>query len=509
MMIGLRRVVAAALVTLSAPAAAAEISLVSLYFSKAHPVPHFHYEGDTDIGDVAILEELYDTFVHCRTECLGESGGSTAVVTLSGPGGNYHEGLALADFFRANHIATLVRNGDGCASACAFAFLGGSGYSSSSRIGTYVDRMVEPGSVIGFHAPFIGDDQLGEVLAERSPRFALDVTRDGLSLMVQELMRWNVDPEIVHQLLGMGPDQLYTLTTTDSLYLLRAALPPTPSGAWIADLPDAVRNVCGRLLAYFERTHPYLGAYAMEGLPFEPGIASNAAFGSLSGYRLSHDPLALGHCSVTDASAAAGSDLEISLYMNPGIEGSSEPLLSFFNRQDWFSTAGIGGSATRRVLQRGGLNHWFLPIGAPLDSVAAAGRFAVTISGFFTIRVPSLPPPLPELWFETEDGANRMSRVGEAWVFEQVGDADLYHVALAARAGRNLTLDSVGAESFVREGTFADGTAFELVGFINEGAAYLMHTLYPPASEPDPATRAQIARLECAAEFAGIQLACN
>ena len=39
----------------------------------------------------------------------------------------------------------------------------------------------------------------------------------------------HVEPEIVHELLGQGPDELYTLTTTESLYLLRSALPPEPS----------------------------------------------------------------------------------------------------------------------------------------------------------------------------------------------------------------------------------------------------------------------------------------
>ncbi|MDF2984099.1 MAG: hypothetical protein K0Q69_3871 [Devosia sp.] len=117
-------------VALPSGAAAATISIVSMQYSATHPVPHLHYDGDTADGDVATLQGMYDTFVKCRLSCIGPDGGATAVLTLNGPGGSYYEGLALADFLRANHIATVVERGSSCYSACAFAFLGGSAWSS-------------------------------------------------------------------------------------------------------------------------------------------------------------------------------------------------------------------------------------------------------------------------------------------------------------------------------------------------------------------------------------------
>src|SRR5690606_30214794 len=116
------------LLTSAAPASAALVSIISMQYSAAHPVPHLHYEGGTTAGDVEALKQVYESFVLCRTECMDGEGGATAVLTMNGPGGDYYEGLALADFLRANHIATVVERGMKCYSACAFAFMGGSGY---------------------------------------------------------------------------------------------------------------------------------------------------------------------------------------------------------------------------------------------------------------------------------------------------------------------------------------------------------------------------------------------
>ena len=54
---------------------AAQISIVSMQYSAAQPVPHIHYEGQTVAGDVAQLQQVYDSFVKCRLECIGGDGG--------------------------------------------------------------------------------------------------------------------------------------------------------------------------------------------------------------------------------------------------------------------------------------------------------------------------------------------------------------------------------------------------------------------------------------------------
>lgn len=492
------------------PVAAAEISIVSMQYSAAHPVPHLHYEGDTDIGDVEALQSIYDTFVRCRTECLGENGGATAVLTMNGPGGNYGVGLMLADFLRANHIATVVERGMGCYSACAFAFLGGTGYSSSDRIGAYVDRMVEPGSRVGFHAPFMNEEVLRAALAERSPTEIMGESRSALSLMVKELVKWNVDPEIVFYMVDMGPQQTYDLVNADDLYLVRTALPPTATSGWITDIPTAVRNACLRLLAAYDRSDPLLLQDRITG-PYEQGIGKTP-FDTLSGYRLGDGLLDLGHCSVTDGSVARGYDLEIALYMNPGIDGTSAPLLSMFNRQDYFSTAGIGGNPLKRTFQRGGMNHWFLPVGVDIDSLDMPGEFAILTNKFFTLVKPPLPAPFAELVVDFEDSDVRISHQGDVWVFEQVGSTTLFDAARKlGEMGVTVTSTSDSEVGFVREGTHADGSSFAAFGLRDDAGSMVTRILVAKPSGT-PATADELAlmrRVMCASRFKDLSLNCG
>lgn len=50
-----------------------------------------------------------------------------------------------------------------------------------------------------------------EALQERGAGPMMDETRDSLSLMVKELVKWNVDPEILFYMVGMAPDQTYDI----------------------------------------------------------------------------------------------------------------------------------------------------------------------------------------------------------------------------------------------------------------------------------------------------------
>lgn len=446
------------------PAVAATISIISMQYSETRPVPHFRYEGETVAGDVDLLADLYASFVHCRTECSPDSGRPTAVVTLNGPGGNYTEGLGLADFFRANNIATVIESGAECFSACAFAFLGGTAYSSNDRIGQYVDRIIEPGGILGFHAPYRDEASITAALLERSAGDLLAESRDALSLMVKELVKWNVDPEIIHYMLGKGPDQLYTILQPDDYYLVRSALPQIPSQAWMTSVPDAIRNACIRLLALFERTDP-LELRERITSPFEEGIGVDGSGGSLSGYRLSDRLLDVGHCSATDSSTAEGNNLGIALYMNPGIDGTSQPVLSFYNRDDYFSSAGIGGSPLKRVFQRGGIGHWFLPVGTPVEEMQGAAGLLIQADKFFTIRMPDLPVLPVGFTADVAEARSRVSHSGDIWLFEQVGSADLVDAAAEASVGVALSHDSITESGLLREGSFGDGTFFSVTGF--------------------------------------------
>lgn len=506
------------------PAAAATISIVSMHYSAAHPVPHLHYEGDTLAGDVATLQRMYDSFVKCRISCIGPDGGPTAVLTMNGPGGDYYEGLALADFLRANHIATVVERGAGCYSACAFAFLGGSAYSAQEGIGTYIDRMVEPGSIVGFHAPYANEEAFLSALEQRGAMAAQGDTRNSLALMVKELVRWNVDPEVMFYMIGMGPQESYNLLTADDLFLARVALPPTPTSAWITDMPTAIRNACTRLLAIFERTDPlevedrFLSDYT-------PGITKTAD-SAVDGFKLSDRPLDIGSCGVTASTAESGGDFDISLFLTPGFQlinvpgtdqyeigfGYSGSVLTMFNRQDGWSTVGIGGNPVKRIFQKGGMNSYFLPMRVKIDDLDLPGEMLIDLNRFNTVISPLFPVLPNDAVIDAELPGARVSHIGNVFIFERSGPALLYESAFALEGlGRDFTNNAGNEAGFIREGTYSDtGAAFSWFGFrAGEQSVVVEAFVVKPDNEPATAEeKATLRRIHCSYEFQGLKLGC-
>ncbi|RUT33105.1 hypothetical protein EMQ25_08255 [Arsenicitalea aurantiaca] len=493
-----------------APAAAGSFSIVSMQYSMDYMVPHIHYEGDVDIGDVERLTEVYDMFVRCRIECAATEGSPTAVLTMNSPGGNYGTGLMLADFLRQNHIATMVERGMGCYSACAFAWLGGSGFATNEYVGTYIDRMIEPGGILGFHAPFRDEESLIAALSERSATEIMGESRNALALMIREVVKWNVDPEILHWMASMGPNETYDIVGADDYYLLRAALPPSSTASWVQDVPEAVKNACVRLLAHYERTDPFLLRDRITST-FEYDIAEDAFGDPLHGYRLSDRLFDVAFCAVTDQSMQTG-DYEIGLYLHLS---QATPMMSFFNRQQGWSSAGIGGNPTKRIMQRGAMNHFFLPLGQTVDSLDLPGEMDIMTRRFFTLFPPDFATLPAEFQTVSTTRTSRVSRSGDIWVFEQVGGSSLVQTAIAHQAtGVTYTTDAANEHGFIRNGTYANGAAFSWFGLSGDGSTtgttvIRMELVKPDGALPTQNDLARLAILGCGITFAGSALTCN
>lgn len=487
----------------------ADISVVSMEYSTAYPVPHLHYEGETEAGDVDKLATAYDTYVKCRLSCIGPDGGATAILTLDGPGGNYIEGLHLAQFLRDNHIATVVERGMECYSACAFAFLGGTGYSPQQGVGDFVDRMVEPGSTVGFHAPYYDAADFAKALEQEGGLQVQGYTRDDLSLMVAELVKWNVDPEIMSQFINKGPDQTYNLHSADELYFARASLPPTRTTSWITDLPTAVKNACTYLLAVDEHGDPwdmqdrFLSDYA-------ENIGNAGYDGAISGYTLGDAPLSIGMCGITETALKSDGDYDVSLFYTPGIDGTNGLGTSLFNRQQGWSSAGTGHDPAKRIFQKGPLNYFYLPLGVPIDDLDLPGEAEIDANRFNDILPPELPTLPVDLTVTASTKNSRISQVGNIWVFEQVGHKPLYDAAVDdGGLGRTYTNNAAGPAGFIREGTFDDtGAAFSRFGFLNGDDAAVV-TAFVADGQPTPDDIKELQRLQCAFAFEGLALKCG
>lgn len=494
---------------LATAAQAASVTIVSMQYSAAQPVPHLHYDGPTEMGDVERLQAIYETFVKCGLECVGPNGGPTAVLTLNGPGGSYGTGLALADFLRANHIATVVERDAYCYSACAFAFLGGAAYSPQQTIGTYIDRVVEPGGILGFHAPYKDEAAFLADMELRGVMEAQGGTRDNLSIMVRELVKWNVDPEVIFFMVGKGPDESYDILGADDYYLARTALPPSSSADWTTSIEESVRNACIRLIAYNDRVDP-LAVRDVITSSFGPtGVDERGK--TLSGYALSDTLFDANHCSIVDETIPGG-DYEISLYMHRLIGNDEGPMLSFNNRNQGWSNVGGGGNPVKRLIQKGSMNHMFLPIGIVVDSLDRPGEFAMMDNRFYT----AFPAPLALGVTDAEiDNATRDTRVshyGDVWIFEHSGNRRLFDTALAGYpAGMVIDYDNRSDSAFVREGKLGEsGVTFSTLGLSNGTQASIVTILVlkPDGSAPTQADLDALRRVQCAATLGDLRLNC-
>jgi hypothetical protein len=494
-------------------APAADISIVSMQYSAAYPVPHLHYEGETAPGDVDQLRAIYDRFVKCRLACMGPDGSATAILTLNGPGGSYVEGLNLAEFLRENRIGTVVERGMQCYSACAFAFLGGTGYSPQEGVGDFIVRMVEPGSIVGFHAPYYDAAAFAAALEQRGAIEAQGSSRSDLALMVKELVKWNVDPEVIYYFMNMGPDDTYNLLAADDLFLARTALPPTKTRNWITDIPTAVKNACTYLLAIDERGDPaemqdrFLSEYT-------DNIGKTRYDGAISGYVLGERPLDIGLCGITESALQSDGDFDVALYYTPGLDGLNDPGTSLFNRQNAWSSAGVGHNPLKRIMQKGALNTFYLPLGIDIDTLDLPGEMEIDLNRFNDVSPPEFASLPGELTVDSAAASTRISHAGNIWVFEQVGRRLLFDSALGedAALGRTYSNDAVDESGFIREGTYDDtGAAFSWFGFLNGDDATVVSAIVAPP-EGAAATADDLAalrRIQCAFAFEGLQLNCG
>lgn len=159
------------------------------------------------------------------------------VVTLDSAGGSYREGLALAAFFAAAQVRTLVEAGDVCLSACAIAFLGGT--ASGEEGMTTVARGIEAGARVAFHAPFLAlsDGALTEAVVERAYDHAIRTVTDFIRI-AEDLA---VPPDVAADMMTPQRDALYAVATVRDLVrigveLAGVAPPPALTASMVTNL---------------------------------------------------------------------------------------------------------------------------------------------------------------------------------------------------------------------------------------------------------------------------------
>ena len=178
-----------------------------------------------------------------------------ATIELSSAGGDVYEGLKIGYLLREYSVASVVRARDLCLSACALAFLGGTG----SRSGpTFVpSRSIEIGGQVGFHN-FSLNTNSEQIPAAKGGREGMIVgfsmARGGASALVRYATTMGLDMSFIAGLLGRPPEQweyIDIAQTFMSLQVCPIGLErPRPLPATIA------ANICNNATAGFSPSSP-------------------------------------------------------------------------------------------------------------------------------------------------------------------------------------------------------------------------------------------------------------
>ena len=183
---------------------------------------HIRVSGDIALGDADRLIEVLATLDPF----------DPTVVSFDSPGGDYREGLQLADILQARNVSTYVDAGDTCLSACALAFLGGR-QEVIRRILYAPRRFVHMDATLGFHAPFNTSYPAIPTLNDQTMRLVADLfygqAREAIRALQTRTKSLEISSDFVFDLLGKGPEEFlyidrYREAAQNKIYVLADGL---------------------------------------------------------------------------------------------------------------------------------------------------------------------------------------------------------------------------------------------------------------------------------------------
>lgn len=493
----------------------AEIETVSLLYSQSYPVPHIRLSGVILPGDADKLKAAIDA-APCLSQTCDEyfSTGSQAVVTLDSPGGHFLTGIDLAEIIREHAVATVVPSGARCFSACALAFLGGSGFWPTGGVGYYADRAVEPGGELGFHSPYLPRSVLDTVTNGELAGIAVEQTRISISTMVRVLTDYGVDLSVIDTIIGMGPEQSWTADTPGALYALGARLPPIPASTLDVTRPEILRRGCLYLLA-----RHYGGLPGEELMQFMEPVADWDVSEDglpLDGYGIMDRPADLAFCG---AGREAQDEVPSpALYAYDAVELKPVFLMGLVHAGldgGWSSLDADAGQAKTAVLSLHGLAHLMLPPDAPLSDLPEAALDFIADDKFGANALPALPGLDFDKGAELSGPGVAVYSIEGGHAYVQTGSARLFDLAqsIDVRLGADVTyaIDD-GETGFVRSGFYPLDAGIFYRFALRAGEDALLVSLEfngDRASGLSAEQKALTAQIACSARFEGVTLPCG
>ena len=208
--------------------------------------------GRIEEGDAAKLRKV---LAGIKGATPRTPGAPLTTIELSSDGGDVYEGLHIGYLFREFDVATLVRKGDQCLSACALAFLGGT--ASHGAPTPVVQRSIEIGGVVGFHnfypnpdgvkLPPTPDVKAGVIVG-------FNLAAGGSALLVGYAGMMSIDSSFIARLLGRPSEEWDYIDTTQRFLTLSTC--PLGSGLPVVNERSAATNICNHATGSLGRAVP-------------------------------------------------------------------------------------------------------------------------------------------------------------------------------------------------------------------------------------------------------------
>lgn len=215
--------------------------------------PHrLRLTGPIETGDA----ERIATTLRALRERTPRSGDlPLATLELTGKGGDLLEGIRIGGLLREFDVATVVRDGDVCLSACALIFLGGT--ASHTWPAALPSRSLEIGAQLGFHNFTLNTGALqNDARATRGDATtrAFSLARQGAALMMRYALDMGVDPDFFATLISQPPEAWTWIETVGQFVALGIApqgpLPPPGS------LAEQAANLCNHATGWLVGVRP-------------------------------------------------------------------------------------------------------------------------------------------------------------------------------------------------------------------------------------------------------------
>lgn len=169
--------------------------------------PHLRVEGPIEPGDADRLRDLLNAQKPDWTVDMFKE----VVVSFDSDGGDFYEGLAMADAVSDLAVSTVVGPGDRCLSSCAVAFLGGSSIALRG-FPSWPSRFIHVDGMLGYHAPFsevpaaiqIPDGTpLTESLTRQMAQSFYGQAQAAINEIAGRMSEWQISPDFVFDMLTM------------------------------------------------------------------------------------------------------------------------------------------------------------------------------------------------------------------------------------------------------------------------------------------------------------------